>query len=124
MSVTVRVCSEAHQQEPAVFSDGRLLLLYRTENLNISYIAKNALLPDMRATIAQKLARRQAHTPGLIYSLMVKLVMPALSKKLSPTFTYKAFPGKDKGRLCAFGQPKQAISIVYPNSCISFSNLI
>ena len=28
---------------------------------------------------------------------MVKLVMPVLSKKLSPTFTYKAFPGKDEG---------------------------
>lgn len=67
----------------------------------------------MRATIAQKLARRQAHTPGLLYSLMVKLVMPILSKKLSLTFTFKAFPGKDKGPFVLISNHASRIDYLY-----------
>ena len=68
---------------------------------------------DMRATIAQKLARRQAQPPGFLYDILVKAVIPLLSRKLSPTFTYKAFPGKDAGPFVLISNHASRIDYLY-----------
>ena len=55
----------------------------------------------MTKTIAQKLAEREARPPGtILYSILVKGVVPLLSKGVKPTFTYKARPSEDKVPSC------------------------
>lgn len=51
----------------------------------------------MKLTIAQKLARREARPPGPLYDVLVKGLIPLLSKGVSPNFIYKARPSEDKG---------------------------
>lgn len=67
----------------------------------------------MRATIAQKLARRQAGTPGFLYTILAKVVMPILSKSVSPTFTYKAHPGEDKGPFVLISNHASRVDYLY-----------
>lgn len=67
----------------------------------------------MRATIAQKLARRQAGTPGFLYTVLAKVVMPILSKSVSPTFTYKAYPGKDDGPFVLISNHASRVDYLY-----------
>lgn len=53
----------------------------------------------MKQTIAQELARREARVPGkFIYGVLVKAVIPLLSKGVKPTFTYRPVLGRTKAR--------------------------
>ena len=67
----------------------------------------------MRPTIAQKLARRQAKKPGFLYDILVKGVIPILSKSVSPTFTYKARPGEDKGPFVLISNHASRVDYLY-----------
>ena len=68
----------------------------------------------MKQTIAQELARREARVPGkFIYGILVKAVIPLLSKGVKPTFTYKARPGEDKGPFVLISNHASRVDYLY-----------
>ena len=68
----------------------------------------------MKTTIAQKLARKEYSTPNkVIYDILVKAVIPLLSKGVSPTFTYKARPSEDKGPFVLISNHASRVDYLY-----------
>lgn len=68
----------------------------------------------MTKTIAQKLAEREARPPGtILYSILVKGVVPLLSKGVKPTFTYKARPSEDKGPFVLISNHASRVDYLY-----------
>lgn len=68
----------------------------------------------MNKTIAQKLAEREARPPGtILYSILVKGIVPLLSKGVKPTFTYKARPSEDKGPFVLISNHASRVDYLY-----------
>ena len=68
----------------------------------------------MRRTIAQKLARKEYSSPNkILYDILVKCVIPLLSKGVSPTFTYKARPSEDKGPFVLISNHASRVDYLY-----------
>lgn len=52
---------------------------------------------SMKRTLEEKLHNRQVHTPSIILYWVLMLVVKIVNLIVNTSFTYKAFPGKEKG---------------------------